>query len=185
LRSSSRRGRRLASALPRLKRPDAIFAGYEDAPVRSCPRLYVVSSLRRKKARSVLADARAGARCDHVGMPDGARIAQAAAGRRSSNTASRQRRGRQVNNRKPFSFSSEAFAGVRIANRHQKEAQPEGQHDDIQHEVLLVAPVSGRDGCAFLEGRLRWIRNNKCLVVPDCKLPRYTYGFEMGVTGTL
>jgi hypothetical protein len=48
-----------------------------------------------------------------------------------------------VNNRKSFSFSSEAFAGVRIPHRHQKEAQPEGQHDDIQHEVLLVALVSG------------------------------------------
>jgi hypothetical protein len=48
-----------------------------------------------------------------------------------------------VNNRKSFSSSSEAFAGVRITHRHQKEAQPEGQHDDIQHEVLLVAVVSG------------------------------------------
>jgi hypothetical protein len=65
-----------------------------------------------------------------------------------------------VNNRKSFSFSSEPFAGVRITHRHQKEAQPEGQHDDIQHEVLLVALVSGRDRCAFREGRLRWIKNN-------------------------
>jgi hypothetical protein len=79
----------------------------------------------------------------------GAKIAQAAAGRRSSNTATRQRRARRVNNRKSFSFSSEAFAGMRITYRHQKEAQPEGQHDDIQHEMLLVALVSGRDGCAF------------------------------------
>jgi hypothetical protein len=115
----------------------------------------------------------------------GVKIAQAAAVRRVSNTASRQRRGRQANNRKPFSFSSKAFTGVRITHRHQKEAQPEGQHDDIQHEVLPVALVSGRDGCAFREGRLRWIRNNKRLVVPNCKLPRCTYGFEMGVTATL
>jgi hypothetical protein len=50
-----------------------------------------------------------------------------------------------VNNRKSFSFYSEPFAGMRITHRHQKEAQPEGQHDDIQHEVLLVALVSGRD----------------------------------------
>src|ERR1700686_5644100 len=79
----------------------------------------------------------------------GARIAQAAAGRRSSKTASRQRRRRRVNNRKSFSFSSEPFAGMRrITHGHQKEAQPEGQHDDIQHEVLLVALVSGRDSCA-------------------------------------
>jgi hypothetical protein len=79
----------------------------------------------------------------------GAKIARAAAGRRSSNTATRQRRARRVNNRKSYSFSSEAFAGMRITYRHQKEAQPEGQHDDIQHEMLLFALVSGRDGCAF------------------------------------
>jgi hypothetical protein len=103
----------------------------------------------------------------HVGMPDetnpragtfGAKIAQATAGRRSGNIASQQRRGRRVNNRKSFSFSSEALAGVRITHRHQKETQPEGQQDDIQHEVLLVALVSGRDGCAFRERRLRWIK---------------------------
>jgi hypothetical protein len=55
----------------------------------------------------------------------GAKIARAAAGRRSSNIAIRQRRARRVNNRKSFSFSSEAFAGVRITHRHQKEAEPE------------------------------------------------------------
>ena len=101
----------------------------------------------------------------------GAKIAQAAAGRRSSNIATRQRRARRVNNRKSFSFSSEAFAGMRITYRHQKEAQPEGQHDDIQHEMLLVALVSGRDGCAFREGRLRWIKSNKRLVAPSCRVP--------------
>src|SRR5258708_967786 len=82
-----------------------------------------------------------------------AKIAQAAAGRRSSNTASRRRRGRRVNNRKSFSFSSEAFAGMRITYRHQKEAEPESQHDDIQHEMLLVALVSVRDVCASRQGR--------------------------------
>jgi hypothetical protein len=66
-----------------------------------------------------------------------------------------------VNNRKSFSFSSEAFAGMRISYRRQKEAQPEGQHDDIQHGVLLLALVSGRDRCAFREGRLRRIKNKK------------------------
>jgi hypothetical protein len=29
-----------------------------------------------------------------------------------------------------------------ITYRHRKEAQPKGQHDDVQHEVLLVALVS-------------------------------------------
>jgi hypothetical protein len=51
--------------------------------------------------------------------------------------------------------------------------------------VLLVALVSGRDGCAFRERRLRWIKNNKRLVAPNCRVPRCTYVFEMGVTATL
>ena len=65
-----------------------------------------------------------------------------------------------MSNRKSFSFSSEPFAGMRITHRYQKAAQPEGQHDDIQHEVLLVAVVSRRAGCAFRERRLRWIKSN-------------------------
>jgi hypothetical protein len=77
----------------------------------------------------------------------GAKIAQVAAVRRSSKTVSRKRPWLRVNNRKPFSFSSESFADVRITQRHQKEVQPEGQHDDIQHEVLVVALVSGPDLC--------------------------------------
>jgi hypothetical protein len=37
-----------------------------------------------------------------------------------------------------FSLSSEeAFAGMRISHRRQKEAEPEGHHEDIKHEVLL------------------------------------------------
>jgi hypothetical protein len=84
-----------------------------------------------------------------------------------------------VNNRKTFSFSSEPFADVRITHGHQKEAQPKGQHDDIQHEVLLVALVSGCDRCAVRERRLRWIKNNKRLAA------RCIYVFEMGVTATL
>ena len=90
-----------------------------------------------------------------------------------------------MNNRKSFSFSSEAFAGVRVTHRHQKEAQPEGQQDDIQHEVLLVALVSRRDGCAFREEDCDGSKNNKRLVAPDDKMPSCTYVFEMGVTATL
>ncbi len=81
-----------------------------------------------------------------------------------------------MSSRKSFSFRSEAFAGVRISYRHQKEDQPEGQHDDIQHGVLLVALVSGYDGCAFRERRLRWIKNSK---------RRCIYVLEMGITPTL
>ena len=92
------------------------------------------------------------------GSSFGAKIAQAAAGRKARNTANRQRRLRRVNNRKSFLFSSEeAIAGMRITHRHQKEAQPEGQHDDIQHEVLLVprlfpGATVARSGKKFCDG---------------------------------
>src|SRR5258706_12082351 len=48
-----------------------------------------------------------------------------------------------------------SFAGVGVTHRHHEEAEAEGQHDDIQHEVLLVAlvfrsrplRVAGKAGC--------------------------------------
>ena len=52
----------------------------------------------------------------------------------------------------------------------------------------FVALVSGRNGCAFREGRLRWIKSNKRLVAPNCRgatLPCCICVFEMGVTATL
>jgi len=90
-----------------------------------------------------------------------------------------------VNNRKSFSFPSEPFAGMRITHRHQKEAQPEGQHDDTQHEVLLVALVSGRDRWAFRKGRLRWIKNNKRLVTPNCEGATLHICFRDGCYGNV
>jgi hypothetical protein len=97
----------------------------------------------------------------------GAKIAQAAAGRRSSNAATRQRRTRRVNNRKSFSLSSEAFAGMRITYRHQKEAQPEGQHDDVQHEVPPCRACF-RERLLRVPGRrLRWIKNDKRRAAPN------------------
>ena len=47
-----------------------------------------------------------------------------------------------------------SFAGVGVAYRHREEAQTEGQHDDVQHEMLLAALVFGRNFCAFPG---RWI----------------------------
>ena len=41
------------------------------------------------------------------------------------------------------------FAGVAVTYRQHEEAQAEGQHDDIQHEVLLVALVSVHYCCVF------------------------------------
>ncbi len=96
----------------------------------------------------------AGSMCDAV------RTARAAAGRRSGKTAGRRRRWRRANNRRSWvcssrAFSSEAirvkktrqtlksFAGVGVSHRHPEEAEAEGQHDDVQHEVLLCVVISG------------------------------------------
>jgi hypothetical protein len=43
----------------------------------------------------------------------------------------------------------EPFAGVGVTYRHHEEAQTEGQYDDVQHELLLVALVSVRNFCTF------------------------------------
>jgi hypothetical protein len=67
-----------------------------------------------------------------------------------------------VYNRMTFAFSlEEAFAGMRISHRRQKEAEPEGHHEDIEHEGAPFALVSVSDGCALREKRLRWIKNDK------------------------
>ena len=66
------------------------------------------------------------------------RTARAAAGRRSGKTAARRRRWRRVNNRRSWSFSSKPFAGVGVTHRQHEEAEAKGQHEDIQHQVLLV-----------------------------------------------
>jgi hypothetical protein len=77
-----------------------------------------------------------------------------------------------VYNRKPFSFSSEAFAGMRITHHHQKEAEPEGHHEGIKHEVLLSrlfpCAMAARSG----KSRWRWIKNDKRLVAPGPNLQR-------------
>src|SRR5882762_5277234 len=44
------------------------------------------------------------------------------------------------------------FAGVGVTHRQHEEAEAEGQHEDIQHQVLLVALVSLRHACV-LQGR--------------------------------
>jgi hypothetical protein len=41
------------------------------------------------------------------------------------------------------------FAGVGVAYARREQTQPEGQHDDVQHEMLLVALFSVRNFCVF------------------------------------
>jgi hypothetical protein len=37
--------------------------------------------------------------------------------------------------------SSKPFTGIGIAYSRREEAEPEGQHEDVQHEVLLCAAI--------------------------------------------
>jgi hypothetical protein len=46
------------------------------------------------------------------------------------------------------------FAGVGVADARREQTQPEGQHDDIKHEMLLVALSSVRNICVFSGRRL-------------------------------
>ena len=107
------------------------------------------------------------------------RTARAGAARRSDKTAAPRRRWRRVNNRRSWLFSSKAFsseacpgrdpgwvqvrvkktrqnlkpfAGVGVTYSNREEAEAKGQHQDIQHQVLLVVLVSLRHSCEF-QGR--------------------------------
>src|SRR6266404_441802 len=99
---------------------------------------------------------------------DTVRTARAAAGRRSGKTAGLRRRWRRANNRRSWFCSSEAFcakriplrvketrqnlkplAGVGVAYPRHEETEAEGQHDDIQHEVLLSVAIGGARGGPF------------------------------------
>jgi hypothetical protein len=40
-------------------------------------------------------------------------------------------------------FSSKPFAGIGVAYSRHEEAEAEGQHDDVQHEVFLCAAIRG------------------------------------------
>src|SRR5712664_1447196 len=109
------------------------------------------------------------------------RTARAGAARRSDKTAAPRRRWRRVNNRRSWLFSSKAFsseacpgrdpgwvqvrvektqknlkpfAGVGVTYSHREEAEAEGQHEDIQHQVLLVVLVSLRHTCEFQGKRI-------------------------------
>ena len=73
-----------------------------------------------------------------------------------------------------------SFAGVGVTDRRREEAEAEGQHDDVQHEVLLVALVSGRFPA-------RWIAMDQCHWRPIAcgDVPRRTYVFEIDEEATL
>src|SRR6202051_1028201 len=99
----------------------------------------------------------------------GVKIARAAAGHRSGKTADPGRRDRRVSNRKSWLFSSrerfrakcipvrvkktrrelKPFAGVGVTDRRREEAEAEGQHEDVQHEMLLVTLVSTPKRCVL------------------------------------
>ena len=74
---------------------------------------------------------------------------------------------------------------MRISYRHQKEAQPEGQHDDIQHGVLLLALVSGRDRCRVPGRKIAKDQEQKSLVVPICEAATLHICFRDGCYGNV
>ena len=48
------------------------------------------------------------------------------------------KRGRRVHSRISWPFSSEPLAGVGVGHRHREETEAEDQHENIQHDVLLM-----------------------------------------------
>ena len=48
--------------------------------------------------------------------------------------------------------NSKPFAGVGVTYSRREEAEAEGQHEDVQHEVLLVALVAVSNIARFREG---------------------------------
>ena len=56
------------------------------------------------------------------------------------------------------------FAGVGVAYARREQTEPEGQHDDVQHEMLLVALLFVRNVCLFPGRRIAWI--NESVVRP-------------------
>ncbi len=52
---------------------------------------------------------------------------------------------------------SKPLAGVSVADGHHEEAEPEGQHDDVQHGMLLVACLAMRLLRTAAADGLRWI----------------------------
>ncbi|ABE37899.1 hypothetical protein RPD_0661 [Rhodopseudomonas palustris BisB5] len=74
-----------------------------------------------------------------------------------------------------WSFSSKPIAGVCVADRQREEADTEGQHDDVQHEMCsLRLPITDRranDRCRSQITRPRPIAT-------DGYVPHWAYGFE-------
>src|SRR3979409_937469 len=53
--------------------------------------------------------------------------------------------------------NSEPLAGIGVTHRRREEAETEGQHDDVQHEMLLVAPAATLSDWVFQGRRMQWI----------------------------
>jgi hypothetical protein len=58
----------------------------------------------------------------------------------------------------PSTRPSKPFAGVGVANRRSEEAKAEGQHNDVQHGILLTVPARIRN---LAQKRTAWLRQIK------------------------
>src|SRR5271156_5258192 len=83
------------------------------------------------------------------------RTVRAAAARRSGRTRGRARRDRRGNSRRSSYFSSQPFADVGVTNACRKEAEPEGQHGDVKHEMFLCIGSAAAADTAFRIVRVR------------------------------
>jgi hypothetical protein len=70
-----------------------------------------------------------------------------------------------------MALSSQPFAGVGVTYRHHEEAKAEGQHDGVQHEMLLCTVTDGADeGFPSLS---------------DSEVPPHAFDFEAGATAKI
>lgn len=82
-----------------------------------------------------------------------------------------------------------SLAGVGVADCHHEEAEPKGQHDDVQHGILLIA-LAGVFTRVARGGGLRWINAGSAPDPASCRIsglevPLHAYVFEAAAKATL
>jgi hypothetical protein len=83
------------------------------------------------------------------------------------------------------------FAGVGVTDRRREEAEAEDQHDDVQHEMLLVAFVSTGKCCVLTRKANCDVSTRECdwdrglARITNREVPLAAYVFESDATVTL
>jgi len=86
--------------------------------------------------------------------------------------------------------SLKPFAGVGVTQRQHEEAEAKGQHEDVQHQVLLVALVSLRHACMLQGRRIALDLHGIAGAIRACRnsgreVPLAAYVFEAGAQAIL